>query len=160
EPNTTTTTTTSMAEKSPVSAIENQIPTYRAISPEAVVSLICGVLAILSFAHWSFLICAVAAIVLGVRADRKIVRLSDVLTGRGLAQAGIALGLAFGLSAITLTVVQDWILARAASKFGRLYETVLAKGTLEDNLWYGQPPQARTGKTPEQIAKELRGSRP
>jgi hypothetical protein len=144
----------------PVSAIENEIPTYRAISPQAVLSLVCGLLAVFSFSHWIFLSCAAAAIVLGIVADRKIVRYSDVLTGRGIAQAGIALGLIFGLSATTIAVVQDWILVREASKFARTYEDVLTKGTFEDAIWYGQPPLYRSQKTPQEVVQELKKSRP
>jgi hypothetical protein len=144
----------------PVSPIENEIPTYRAISAQAVLSLICGILAVFSFSHWIFLSCAAAAIVLGILADRKIVRYSDVLTGRGIAQAGIALGLVFGLSAITITVVQDRILVREASKFARTYEDVLTKGTFEDAIWYGQPPVYRNQKSPQDLVAELRKSRP
>jgi hypothetical protein len=154
EPNTTTQTSTTI----PTSAIENEIPTYRAISPEAVLSLICGVLSLFSFAHWLFLSFAAVAIVLGVLADRKIVRLADVLTGRGIAQAGITLGLVFGLASITTATVQDWILVREAQKFARTYHDVLEKGTLEQALWYGQAPPVRSGKTPEEIADELRKS--
>jgi hypothetical protein len=144
----------------PVAAIENEIPTYRAINPQAVVSLICGILAILSFSHWLFLSCAAAAIVLGIVADRKIVRYSDVLTGRGIAQAGIALGLIFGLAALTIGVVQDWILVREATRFARTYEDVLTRGTSEDALWYGQNPLYRKQKTPTEVATELKKSRP
>jgi hypothetical protein len=152
EPNLTQPTT----ETLPASAIENEIPTYRAISALAVFSLICGVLAVLSFAHGSFLISAAAAIVLGILADRKIVRLSDVLTGRQIAQAGIALGLIFGLAAITTTAVQDVIQVREAKKFAKIYEDVLNKGTFEDALWYGQDPRVRKGKTPRENSGEMK----
>ena len=43
-------------ESNPASAIENEIPAYRAISPLAITSLILGALSILSFAHWFFLV--------------------------------------------------------------------------------------------------------
>jgi hypothetical protein len=143
----------------PVSAIENEIATYRAISPMAVFSLILGILAGFSITHWFFLSCAAAAIVLGIVADRKIVRYSDVLTGRKIAQAGIALGLIFGLGVITVTAVQYKLLAWEAGKFARVYEGVLNKGTLEDAIWYGQNPLYRKSKTPQEVATELRKSR-
>jgi len=140
----------------PVSAIENEIPTYRAISPMAVVALICGIVALLSFAHPAFLLSALAAIVLGIQADRKIRRLSDILTGRELAQAGIALGLVFGLASITTTAVQDWILAREAAKFARIYEKVLSTGSMEEAMWFTQAPRVRTGRTPQDLYAEMR----
>jgi hypothetical protein len=152
-------TTVNPAETVAVSPIENEIPTYRAISPQAVFSVILGFLAILSFAHWSFLACAVGAVVLGVLADRRIVRESDVLTGRGIAQAGIALGLIFGLSMVSVTTVQNWILVSQASRFAKTYEDVLKRGSFEDAIWYGQNPQYRTTKTPQEIMTEIKGNR-
>jgi len=152
-------TTVHPAEAVPVSAIDNEIPTYRAISPQAVFSLILGFLAILSFAHWIFLTCAVAAVILGILADRRIVRENDVLTGRGIAQAGIALGLIFGLSMVTVTAVQNWILVSQASKFAKTYEGVLEKGSFEEAIWYGQNPPYRSGKTPQEVMTEIKASR-
>ena len=152
-------TTASPTEAVPVSAIENEIPTYRAISPQAVFSLILGFLAILSFAHWIFLTCAVSAVILGVLADRRIVRENDVLTGRGIAQAGIALGLIFGLSMVTITAVQSWIRVNQAAKFAKTYEGVLNKGTFEEAIWYAQNPPYRSGKSPQDIMTEVKKSR-
>lgn len=143
----------------PVSAIENELPTYRAISPVAVVSLVCGVLSLLSFAHWVFLLVAAAAIALGIFADRKIQRFSDILTGRGIAQAGIALGLTFGLASVTTTAVQGWIRVREATRFARLYEKVIEDGTIEDAAWYGQAPFRREGKTPKGLYEEMMTSK-
>jgi hypothetical protein len=142
----------------PVSAIENEIPTYRAISALAVLSLVCGILAVLSFAHPFFLISSAAAIVLGILADRKIRRLSDVLTGREIAQAGIALGLIFGLASITTASVQNWIVSREAAKFAKNYENVINTGSLEEANWYGKNPQVRSGKTPQELDAEIKKS--
>src|SRR4051812_13815429 len=122
----------------------------------AVVALICGIVALLSFAHPVFLLSAAAAILLGLLADRKIRRLSDVLTGRELAQSGIALGLVFGLASITTTAVQDWILSREAAKFARLYEKVLGTGTLEQAMWFTQAPRIRAGKSPQDLYAEMK----
>jgi hypothetical protein len=144
------------AEPSTVSAIENEIPSYRAISPQAVFSLICGVLAVLSFVHPVFLGCAAGAVLLGILADRKIRRMSDVLTGREIAQAGIALGLIFGLAAITTTSVQSWVRVREAAKFARSYGDVLNVGSLQEAFWYGQNPSYRQGKTPDELYAETR----
>ena len=99
------------------SAIENELPTYRAISNRAVFSVICGVLASFSFADLTFLVFAVLAVVLGLMANVAIKRHPDLLTGRRLANAGIALGLIFGLTVITYTTVQNFILGREAAKF-------------------------------------------
>ena len=61
-------------EATPRPAIENELPAYRAISPHAVVGLIAGVLAVISFASLYFLAFAVIAILLGIYADRRIRR--------------------------------------------------------------------------------------
>jgi hypothetical protein len=170
EPNTTATTTANATPSTgttnaaagtlPASAIENELPTYRAISATAVVSLLCGIVSILSFASWGFLIFSAAAIAIGLLADRKIVRYSDVLTGRGIAQAGIAIGLSFGLASITMTMVQSWLRVRAAEGFARQYEDVLNKGLLEDIVWYGQAPHVRKDRTPKGLLEEMKKSSP
>jgi len=100
------------------------------------------------------LIVAASAIVLGVLAERKILRLPDMLTGRGIAQAGIALGLIFGLASLTTSTVQDWIRVREATKFANLYASVLKKGAIEDVEWYAEPPLRRNGKTPKELHEE------
>lgn len=144
------------SETATVSAIENELPTYRAISPGAVVALICGILAILSFASWYFLAFSVAAIVVGVLAGRKIQKMPDVLTGNGIAQAGIALGLTFGLTAVTIGTVQSALRERQAATFGQAYEKVLSKGSLNDLLFYNQPPNMRKNTTPDQLVNDMK----
>src|SRR5260370_23072337 len=128
------------SETATVSAIENELPTYRAISPGAVVSLIFGILAVLSFASWYFLAFAAAAIVVGVLSGRKIQKMPDVLTGNGIAQAGIALGRIFGLTAVTIVTVQSALRERQAAAFGPAYEKVLSKGSPNYLLFYNPPP--------------------
>ena len=70
--------------------IENELPTYRAISKTAVFSLLFGILALFSFTHWFFYVFAILAIVTGIAANVSIKRYSDIITGSGLAQAGAA----------------------------------------------------------------------
>ena len=72
--------------------IENEIPTYRAISGRAVFCLVCGVLSVFSFAHPVFYAFSILAVGLGIWAHRTIRRLPDMLTGQGLASTGIGLG--------------------------------------------------------------------
>lgn len=152
--------TPSKPEMASASAIENELPTYRAISPHAVLSLILGVLSLLCFTHRFFLTFAAAAILLGLYADRRIRRLSDVLTGRGLAQAGIALGLIFGLASLTTAAVQDVVLLRESKKFARTYLAALKERPIEKALWYHQPPSFRKDKSPEEVAQAIRKSMP
>jgi hypothetical protein len=138
-----------------VSAIENELPAYRAISPRAVFALILGILSVLSFASLYFLAVAVAAVLIGYLADRKIQRLPDVLTGRGLAQAGIGLGLIFGLTSTTISTVQSFVRGAQASAFARVYEDVLKNGTFDQLVWYGQPAPSRARASANEIVKAM-----
>jgi len=147
--------TPSATEPTRGSAIENEIPAYRAISPGAVISLIFGVLALFCFADYLFLPCAAFAVVIGLLADRKIQRYPEVLTGRGLAQAGIALGLIFGLASVTTGTVQSYLRKYSATKFARGYVKVLKDGGIEDAFWYTRLPDARKNKSPAEVYKEF-----
>lgn len=148
------------AERESLSPIENEIPAYRAISPGAVVALLLGGLSILSYAHYAFLAFAVVAVVAGFLADRKIQRMGDVFTGRSFAQAGMALGLIFGLTSLTIGTVQTFIRENEAKKFAKLYETVLVKGAVADAFFYGQRPEVRKATTPEKLFKEMTDKAP
>lgn len=137
--------------------IENEFPAYRAISRGAVFAAMFGALSIFCFADpWYFLIFPILAIVTGVLADRRIQRFSDVLAGRKIAQAGIAMGLSFGLMAFTLTTVQRFVNGRSAARFAVKYVDVLQKGTLGDMLWYGIDPKNRQATTPEKVLEQYR----
>ena len=139
-------------------AIENEIPAYRAISSMAVISLIFGLLSPLCFAAETFLSLAVVAIVLGLLADRKIQRFPDVLTGRGLAQSGITLGLIFGLAAVTTGTVQYYLRKHAAAAFARSYANILQTGQIEDAYWYTKVPSLRKDKSPSALFGEMQTS--
>ena len=147
--------TAPVTEPETVSAIENEIPAYRAINPHAIVALILGVLAVFSFASWYFLSLAVAAVVVGFLADRKIQRFPNVLTGRGLAQAGIGLGLTFGLTALSITAVQGVIRTSQAKAFAQTYMETARKGTEQQLVWLAQPPEARANTTPEEVVSGM-----
>lgn len=137
-------------------AVENEIPAYRAISPLAVGSLLFGLASFLCFASQGFQFASIMAVVLGALALRKIQRRPDELTGRGLAQLGLALGLACGLSSATFNVVQDFILRSQAEKFlrGELLP-ILADRDTDGALWYKAPPARRRSMTPEQVRKAM-----
>ena len=142
------------------SPIENELPAYRAISPAAIASLCLGVLAGLSFVEEVALlglVAAVAAIVVGAYADRQIRRMSDVLTGRGFAQAGIALGLACGLSSQTYAWVNDMLVRREATAFAKRYIAALETTRLDEPLYLQVPPGPRKEMTPEQALAKRRG---
>jgi Domain of unknown function (DUF4190) len=147
-----------IAEEAPpiTSPIENELPTYRAISTLAVFSVLCGALAVLSFAELAFLIFAVLAVVLGFMANVAIKRSPDRLTGRGLANAGIALGLVFGLTVVTYTTVQAFILKREASNFALLYAKVLKEGSFGDAMLMRADPEARKNQTAAEAEAEFK----
>ncbi len=145
-----------IAEEAPPkeSPIENELPTYRAISNLAVFSVICGVVASFSFADLTFLAFAVLAIFLGILAHRSIKRTPDVLTGGRLANAGIALGLVFGLTVLTYTGIQYVIVKREATKFAVEYAKILQDGSFGDVLLYRDPPDRRKDQTGKDKQKE------
>lgn len=135
--------------------IENEIPAYRAIEPAAVISLICGLASALCFADVRFVVAAVAAVALGAWADWKIRRLPEVYTGRGMAQAGIAMGIIFSLSSVTIGYVQSAVLNREALAFAKRYVGVLKTGKLADAVWYRIPPDERRTTTPEELLRKM-----
>lgn len=136
------------------SAIENELPTYRAISNRAIFSVICGALAAFSFAELWFLAFAALAIGLGISAHRAIKRYPDLLTGSRLANTGIALGLVFGLVVITYTVVMTIVIDREAKKFALTYAKVLKEGSFGDALLYRLDPETRKDRTAADMQQE------
>jgi hypothetical protein len=139
----------------PMEVIENEIPAYRAIHRMAVLSLLLGMLAVMCFADIWFAISAGLAVVTGLFADAKIRRFADVYTGRGLAQTGIALGIIFSLSAVTVTYVQEFKLKRDAGKFAQQYLEILKQGRVADAMWYHTNKKGRRGGTPEEMMKKM-----
>jgi len=135
-------------------AIENEIPTYRAISKQAIFSLGCGALAVCSFAHPAFYAFSFLAVGLGILAQRAIRRFPDMLTGSGLANAGITLGLVFGLISGTVSTVQYFVRKKHAEEFARKYAEVLKAPSLGDVLWYNSHPDIRKEKTGAQLLQE------
>jgi hypothetical protein len=140
-------------------AIENELPTYRAISALAVFGLACGFGAVCSFAHPFFYLFSFLAIALGIAAHRSIKRYPDMLTGTRLANAGIALGLTFGLVSATVTSVQYFVRSRAAVKFAQEYAEVLNRRELPEMLWYNMGADSRKEKTPTDAFQEYEANR-
>jgi Domain of unknown function (DUF4190) len=142
------------------SVIPNELPTYRAISTLAIFSVVCGVVASFTFAHWFFYVAAVLAVVLGFLAHRKIRQYPDMFTGQGLANAGIALGLIFGLTSATYTAVQTYVRTRQAEKFAKQYAEILESPALADVLTHSIHPDFRKDQTGEAIVKKLESTSP
>jgi hypothetical protein len=137
------------------SVIDNEIPTYRAISGRAIFSVACGVLSVCSFAHPFFYIFAILAVGFGIWAHRSIQRFPDMLTGSRLASAGIGLGLIFGLSAGTVATVQTYVRTRQASLFATKFAKVLETADKSQILWYNAHPEMRKDKTGADIIKDM-----
>jgi Domain of unknown function (DUF4190) len=144
----------------PSSAIENELPAYRAISAQAIFSTVCGAVAIFTFAHPFFYLAAILAIVLGIVAHRAIRQHPDMLTGRWLANAGIALGLIFGLGSGTYTTVQSYVRTRLSEQFAHKYEGILQTNSLAELLLYNLHPDGRKDQTGEQLLQMLESTKP
>jgi len=140
------------------SAIENELPTYRAISANAILSLVCGGLAVFTFADPIFYLFSILAVGLGFWAHRTIRRYPDILTGHGLANAGIALGLVFGLASGTIAGVQYLVRSRQAEKFARKYAEILTSPSMGEVLMYTSHPDSVKDKTSAQLLKEFEAS--
>jgi hypothetical protein len=150
-------TTSTITAESTAPVIENEFPSYRAISRGAVFSALFGILSLFCFADpWDFLILPILAIITGIFADFRIKRYSDILTGRKIAHAGIAMGLMFGLSAMTLDTVQRFLYSRSAAQFSENYVAVLQKGQFKDLLYYAVDPKRRKTTTPDKLLEEHR----
>lgn len=140
------------------SPIENELPTYRAISSWAIASLVLGVTSLVSFASLNFVIASVGAIVTGALAQRAIRRYPDLMTGSGLANFGIAIGLITGLSAPTVTLVQHSIIARNAKVYADQLALALQDQGMEEAFWLAQHPGIRDGTTPKRLMEEINAS--
>lgn len=138
------------------SIIENEIPAYRAISARAVTSMVLGLASVFCFTSLWFLLVTAASVWFGWAALRAIKRMPDVLTGANLAKTGIGLGLVFGLSAVTRTVVENAMITYDAGQFAKKYVEVLKTGTPGEAVWYKQSPEFREEKTVEQAEAELK----
>lgn len=84
-------------------------PDYRAVNPWAVVSLVFGVLSVVTALHWFFLLIPLTGMFAGWKALRQFREYAEVQTGTTLAYVGMAVSLLFGLSgaAILQFVVRD-----------------------------------------------------
>lgn len=139
----------------PLPAIENEIPSYRAITPMAVASLLFGVLSVLCLAGLSFLVFPILAVVTGALALRKIQRMPDLFTGKGFAQAGVALGLVCGISSVTYATIQYWMMTRSVESYLKHYASILQKGGLSDAYWEHVNFDGRKTSNPKEALEAL-----
>ena len=142
------------------SAIENEIPAYRAVSARAVACLIMGILSVLCFTDYWFLILAGLTIVTGILANRAIDRMPDILTGKAISHAGISLALIFSLSAVTFSTMTYYLRANQAKIFAMKMQDVLYRGSLEEAMFYFQTPENRKDSSPEKMVEKMPKSGP
>ncbi len=151
------------AESATSPAIENEFPTYRAISSLAIFSLLLGLASVFSFASLWFLFFTAGSTISGWLAIRKIRKFPEILTGSSFAGAGIGIGLLFGLSAVTHEVVQDVITTMDAKRFANYYVDLLKDKNqpVYVPLWYEQPIEYRRSpeNTPEKAAEAVKKQR-
>jgi hypothetical protein len=149
----------SLPDSTAEAAIENEFPTYRAISSTAVLSLFFGVAAVFCYADLWFLLSVAAAVILGLFSLKKIRRFPEVLTGAGLARLGIGIGLLFGLTSVTRVLSQDLLINLDAGQFAKTYIEVIKNEPVSVALWYQQPPAYRKAKNPDDLVEELKKGR-
>ena len=78
-----------------------------------------------------------------------------MLTGRGLAKAGAAMGLIFGLGIFTVTTVQTVLRTRDAEHFAKEYAEVLKHKGMAELLWLELPPSQRKGISPDEVLQKF-----
>jgi hypothetical protein len=149
----------SSSDPMPSAAIENEFPTYRAISSLAVFSLILGLLSVFAFANLWFLLLTAGSVLCGWLAIRKIRRLPEILTGSSIASVGIGVGLLFGGSALTHQVVEDVMTTMDAKSFANHLIEVIKKEPADVILWYQENPEYRKKNTPEKVAESVKTSK-
>lgn len=143
------------------SPIENEIPSYRAISALAVTSALLGVVSALCFVDLNWLPAAALGLIFGVMAERKIRRRPDALTGRSFAQAGIALSVIFASSSFAYSQWQSYHLHRSVTRFARTFtqtlnETKSAKPLDTTRvMFYLMPPAERAALAPEDVSNAV-----
>ncbi len=140
-------------------AIDNEFPTYRAISSLAVFSLVFGLASVFSFASLWFLLLAGAAVVSGWMALRKISRFPEILTGASYARVGIGVALLFGLSSITNYVAEEILTTVDAQRFAQHYIEIIKDQPVGLALWYEQGLEYRKVKTPDDVVEEIKKSK-
>ena len=150
---------TQLEPTSGMPVIENEIITYRAISARAVASLVLGLASVFCYTSLYFLLVAGAAVLFGLAAHRAIRRVPDILTGVGLANAGIGLAALFGGTSTAMVVVEDYRLTQEATRFSQNYAKVLKDGSIAEAAWYKQSADYRKEKSPDDVVADMRKQR-
>ncbi len=145
----------SLFDDAPDKANENEIATYRAISPMAILSAIFGVASILCFIAPVWLFLPVLAIVAGLLAFRKIRKFPEMATGRSYAQAGISLGLICGLASVTYSQVVMFQVTREMSAYGQTFAQALNSRDAKKASIFLIPPEYLKDVPSEEVDKKV-----
>ncbi len=136
--------------------IENEIPTYRAISARAIFSVACGVISACTFVHWFFYVFSILAIGFGIWAHQKIRQLPGHLDGQEAGQCGHRTGSRFRTG---VRHVQHGAVYGAAPAGHVIRHEVSQRfwnaADLGEMLWYNATPDGRKGKTGKELVDEL-----
>ncbi|MCP4190341.1 MAG: DUF4190 domain-containing protein [Planctomycetaceae bacterium] len=109
----------------------DELEQYRSVSGLAICALLLGVVSIASLAHPAAWLIPLVAVLCGAVALIKITRQPDALSGRPLALTGMALGLFFGVCAVTQFNTDRWVVTRQALEFSDQWLDAVAAGELE-----------------------------
>jgi hypothetical protein len=116
-----------VSEPLPTDAVDDTDPTYRRLSPVAVLSAVAGLASATALVAPLLWVVPVAGVVLAIVALRSIAQRSESLTGRGLALFGLALSLGFGLGAVAKSSVEQRLHRAAAGVVAEKFLTLLAE---------------------------------
>jgi len=133
-----------MPEPSTVREMTDDLESYQSLSNASVVSLVLGVLSVLSFAHWFFsCLFPPLAILTGLLAIRRINAAPEVWAGKRLAQLGV--GLAIGCLALSFASAQlTTVRTKSHSKIvATRFTEKLAAGDIEGAFWLTVPKEGR-----------------
>ena len=124
---------------------DDDLGRYRSLSTFAVLSLILGLLSILSFAPTTLFLWIMppAAIVTGLVALRQISSAPDVWTGRRLAQLGIGLAVVCAASSVGGRYYTSARIARHGKIVTDRFVDKLKKGEIEAAFWLTVPREQR-----------------
>ncbi len=121
-----------VSEPLPIDAVDDTDPTYRRLSPLAVLSAVAGLASATALVAPLLRIVPVAGVVLALMALCSITQRSESLTGRGLALFGLALSILFGVGAVVKDSVEQRLHRAAAGEVAEKFLTLLAEDKLAE----------------------------
>ncbi len=124
-------------------AEEMDLVRYRSVSRLALLSLLLGLLSIVTLLHPLLLIVPVATVIIAVLALRNIAASQDELMGRKLAIVGLMFGLFFAGFAPSRRIIDRQLAYADAQQFGEHWLQMIGEGRLYEAFELHLPPQER-----------------